>query len=364
MIKRPTPKKLSAEEQEMITKASLMQTGRSSVDKSYDPNYPVFEIPVNQKVLAYIPNHTVMDEDGGVGMRMSSIVAHPVIDGRSFADIRCIADSHVASLGHDGSCPLCNATGVAWNLYNKQYADIARSKGVAVDAPEAQELLKADRSELVRNRVVKEGERWFIFPIVVVECEEGTLTPKKDAQGQIHGTPMWYQIREQTYTDKWLTGLDTVEAPDGSTPTHPAGLWAVLNFTYTPKSGTHNKRDSARNLKVSYKTMADGYDAWATHFDDLTKDWDVVKADETLAICAVRDMNEMQELADTLLKPVNDKLAMYELAGSGVAAPAGIPSAPSAPSSPESALANFGATPVAPSTPSNPLAETASAGVE
>lgn len=361
MIKRPTPKKLSVEEQEMITKASLQQTGKSSVDKSYDPNYPVFEIPVNQKVLVYIPNHTVTTEDGGIAMRMDSIVAHPVIDGRSFADIRCIADSHVASLGHDGSCPLCDAIGTAWSLYSKQYADVARSKGIAVDAPEAQELLKSDRTELAKQRVVKEGDRWYIFPIVVIECEEGSLTPKKDAQGQIHGTPMWYQIREQTYIDKWVTGLDTVETPEGGTPTSPAGLWAVLNFTYTPKSGTHNKRDSARNLKVMYKTMAEGYDAWATHFDGVTEGWDIAKADETLAICAVRDMGEMKELADTLLKPVNEKLAMYELASGG----ASTPSAPAiGGSSPESALANFGATPAAPSSPANPLAETANTGVE
>lgn len=356
-IKRPKPKQLTPEEQQMITKASLMQTGKSSVDKSYDPDYPVFEVPINQKVLAYVPNHVVADESGAMDIRKSSIVAHPVIDGRSFADIRCIADSHVGSLGHDGSCPLCEAVGKTWELYNKQYADIARSKGVAVDAPEAQELLKNDRSELVKNRVIKEGDRWFVFPIVVIDCEEGTLTPKKNAEGQITGTPMWYQIRETTYIEKWTAGLDTVELPDGGAPTHPAGLWVVLNFTYQPKSGQHNKRDSARNLKVSYKTMSEAYDSWATHFDKMTETWDIEKANEVLAICAIRDMDEMRELADSLIKPVNDKLAMYEL--SAGTAPAGAIAPPaSAPSSPDAALASFGATPVA------PLEDKANVGVE
>ena len=66
MLRRPKPKKLSVEEQQLITTASAQQTGKQAFVKSYDPDYPVFDIPVNQKVLVYIPNHTVLGEDGTV----------------------------------------------------------------------------------------------------------------------------------------------------------------------------------------------------------------------------------------------------------------------------------------------------------
>ena len=50
MLRRPKPKKLSVEEQQLITTASAQQTGKQAFVKSYDPDYPVFDIPVNQKV--------------------------------------------------------------------------------------------------------------------------------------------------------------------------------------------------------------------------------------------------------------------------------------------------------------------------
>lgn len=348
-IKRPAPKKLSEAAQAAITQASAQQTGKASRIKSYDSDFPVFDVPVNGKVLVYIPNHTIMMPDGSVGLRMDKFAAHPVIDGRTYADIRCSQGVVVDALGLDGSCPLCDGMAEAWNLYNHEYADVARTKGIDPKSAEAQEALKQDRIDLVSNMVIKQADVWYTFPIVVIDCEEkdGTMTtiPKKDSEGRIKGTPMWYSIRERTYLEKWGAGFDSLEPDDGIVPSSPAGLWAILNFTYTPKSGNHDKMGSAKALKVTFKTM-NGYEQWAQHFDTITEVWTPAKAQEVVVLDAVRDMEEMRQVADTLLKPVRDKLAMYELsAASANTGSVGIPTGTNA----DNALAGFGgATPAEP----------------
>ena len=102
------------------------------------------------------------------------------------------------------------------------------------------------------------------------------------------------------------------ENADGEVPTSPAGLWAVLNFTYTPKSGNHDRMGSARALKVTYKTMA-GFEEWASAFDNMTNEWTPAKAAEVVVLDSMRTMDEMREANDQIMKPVRDKLAMYEL---------------------------------------------------
>lgn len=352
MLKRPTPKKLSTEAQEAITQASAQQTGKAVRIKSYDSDFPVFDVPVNQKVLIYIPNHTTMGTDGTVGLRMDKFAAHPVIDGRSYGDVRCSQGVVLEELGLDGSCPLCDGMNEAWQLYNHEYADIARTKGIDTKSPEAQEALKQDRINLVQQMVIKQPEIWYTFPIVVIKCTEQdgvpTTIPEKDANGQIKGTPMWYSIRERTYLDKWQAGFDSIDSEDGTVPTQPAGLWAILNFTYTVKSGNHDKMGSAKALKVTFKSM-NGYEKWAEYFDKLTEDWTPAKAQEVVVLDSVRDMEELKGVADQLLKPVRDKLAMYEL-GAGTATPTGAPALPNG--NADSALAGFGgATPVETSAP-------------
>ena len=353
-VKRPTPKKLSVETSNQITAAYATQTTERRSVKTYDPAYPVFEIPVNQKVLVYIPNHQVTMPDGTVTLQMDKFAAHPYRDGKSYGNIRCLngVTSNDPELNWDGSCPLCDGLSEVWNLYRHEYADVARSKGIDPEAPEAGELLKNDRMELANGRVIREPEMWYTFPIVVIECEEKdgqlTTTPKLDPiTKQIKGTPMWYSIREKTFQEKWVAGYDSL---DGETPTSPAGLWAILNFTYTPKSGQPDKMGSAKSLKVTFKTM-DNYADWAKYFDSLTVEWTPAKAQEVLVLDAIRSMAETQEVADTLLKPVRDRLALYNVNGS---APVGIPQNANA----DNALANFGGTPT-PVLPSTPVVPTA-----
>ena len=339
MLRRPAQKTFTAEVSAQITSAASQSTGQAKRVMSYDPqNYPVFEVPVSQKLLVYIPNHVVEAPDGSLSLRMDKFPAHPVREGNQYYNIRCINGqvNDDPQLNWDGSCPLCDELQSVWDLYRRQIADVAASKGISPDAPEAEELLKSDRADLVKARVIKEADVWYTFPIVVIQCEEkdGILTPKL-VNGQLVGTPMWYSIRERSYIEKWGAGFDAL---DGEIPSSPAGLWAVLNFTYSPKSGKCDKMGSAKALRVAFKTM-EGYSEWATYYDSLTADWTPAKAQEVVVLDAVRSMEETREVAETIIKPVKDKLAMYELSGAGVApaAPANGVSASAA-----SALEQFG----------------------
>ena len=348
MFKRPAPKKFSAEELQNITQASAQQTGSMKVQRSYDPDYPVFEVPVNSKVLAYVPNHTVTSPDGIVSLRMDKFAAHSCQSGRSFQKVRCTQGIVAPSLGLDGSCPFCEALPEVWDLVHKDYSALVRSKGGNPDDENSRETYKNDYYAAKKNMAISQPSVYVTFPIVVIECEvrngKATTTPKKNPDGTITGTVMWYSCMYKTYEEKWLKALETAPETEDGQPLSPAGLWVALDYTYTSEDGKYTKMDSARKLTVGYKAMNADYNAWAQAFDNQTASWTPEKAMEVVVDNVLRDMPEQQELADSLMKSTRDKLAMYDL---GAATQIQTPVGGVLDSAAES-LAAFGATEVAP----------------
>lgn len=315
MLKQPTPKKLDTAEVNNIIAVSSAQTGRRETIKSYDPeNYPVFDIPINSKVLAYVPNHTVSSDNGMVSLRWDKFAAHAVRVGRQFGYVRCTQGHESVELGFDGNCPACDGYSECWELYNAQIKDIAQTKGVDLsityDKFENDPLYQEKKQ--LREFAVNKPEIWLTFPIVVVEAatrQDGKLlsTPKLDASGQLAYKVMWYSIRESTYTKKWAKALE--EFGDGSTMT-PAGLWVSLNFEYTPEKGEPDKMGSANNLAVTFKQLDDSYKAWEQKFDQESEGWTPAKAMEVVALDALRDMSETVEAVTEAMAPTRDKLAV------------------------------------------------------
>ena len=280
-----------------------------------------------------MPNHTTEDELG-VHLNMDKAAFHQVIAQGGYHSIRCLSNIVLEEEGYDGTCPLCDTLPECWDLYHKQYAETAKMKGIDPNN-DPEDSLKAVRQDLTKNMVVKGGEVWYTFPIVIIDCEDGKTEPKKDAKGQISGRPVWYSIREATYKDKWEGAFEAM-------PTDcPAGEWFVLNFTYESKTGQHDKMNSARALKVIYKTMVEAFKPWGEYFDELTKEWTPQKATETVIANFFLDKSEVQEIADTAMQPVRDKLAMLSMVSAGIGAPQGLPQG----GSPEDIAAQFGATP-------------------
>lgn len=347
MLKRPAKKELTVEQQASILNASREQTGKAQVIKSYDSDYPVFEVPVNQKLLVYIPNHVIQNPDGSIDIRADKFAAHPYQTGREFGNIRCTNGvDNVLDL--DGTCPACDAVSESWELYNFEFEALAKSRGFAEVNEDAKTALKEERKKLLEARTMKQADVWLTFPIVVIDCEVGadgkpTTKAKINADGTMSGKTYWYSIREKSYIDKWISPLDSVEI-DGETPTHPAGLWAVLNFTYQSTDGTHNKMQSAKNLKVSYKNPDPSLAPVAQYFDAQTAEWTPEKAMEVVVLDAIRDKAESCEAVDTIMKGTRDRIALYKTS-------VGVQTAGNAPqlgaTNAQAALADFGATPVA-----------------
>lgn len=355
MAFKPTPKKFASKESfENVSQASHNQTGKRVTVRSTDPvNFPVFETPINQKVLVYVPNHRVTNAEGAEEMRMDKGAFHAVISGGQYMSLRCYSGIFNEDEGYDGSCPLCDTQNDIWELYRKEYASIAKAKGIDPDN-DPEDLLKPVRQELTKNMVVKAPEVWYTFPIVVIECEEGTTNPKVGEDGKLKFQPMWYSIRESTYIDKWAKAFETM----ADSPTHPAGNWFVLNFTYTPKSGKHDKMGSARALQVGCKQMSADYIQWADYFNKLTEEWDAFKAQETVIANQYYDLEDVKKIADEAMKPVRQKLEIFELKEQGITGGTAV-----APTNAQQALAGFGSVTeqsadggAVPATPTEPTA--------
>lgn len=358
MLKRPAPKTLPKEEVEQIVKSGQELVAQTGIIKSYDESFPVFDIPAGNKVLVYVPNHTVMTAEGVSSIRCDRFLAHPCRNGKQFETVRCSNGTVSPTLHLDGTCPLCNSVEKCWELYNAQYADMCRAKGIDASTEDGYKAAQPIRDELRSKFAVGKSEMWLTFPIVVIECEErdgiGTGIAKKDANGRINGKVYFYSIRESTYTDKWVKPLDSLSVD--SVITHPAGTWATLNYQVTDNTGkvvqNPKARDAAKSLTVSYKQMPPEYNQWAEYFDKLTEEWTPEKAMEVLVANQLRSMEEMVEANDILMKKTNEMLALMSSANANkMLAPSKVAGAiEGGAQSAEEALSSFG---VAPATAPN-----------
>lgn len=346
MLKRPTPKQLPKEEVEQILQTGQELTAQTGIVKTYDEHFPVFDIPSGNKVLVYVPNHTVISPEGNTTLRCDRFLAHSCRHGKAYETVRCSNGTVSATLGLDGSCPLCNSVEKCWELYNSQYADLCRAKGIDPSTDDGYKAAQPIRDELRSKFAVSKSEMWLTFPIVVIDCEErdgiGTGIPKKDSEGRISGKVFFYSIRESTYTDKWVKALDSLSVD--TIVTHPAGTWAILNYQVIEngKAVQNPKpRDAAKALAVSYKQMPAEYNVWAEYFDKLSAEWTPEKAMEVLVANQLRNMDEMNEANDMLMKKTNETLALMEV-GANARLTGGVAPAGGVAMSAENALASFG----------------------
>ncbi len=322
-IRRPTPIKLTANQSKSLQKQLSNQPTTRSAPKSSDPNFPVFEIPVNKRVLVYVPNHVVMDANGEPTLRMDEPLLHAVQDGKRFMYIRCTKDAFLKDEDgndvldangkplFDGTCPLCDGTDVPWDLANLTIKQ--KCSKMNLDPEDRNNnTVKGIRSAAFSGRVLKEANKYLTFPIVVIETEndEGRV-PKMDENNNLIAHPMWYHISESQYNEKWLSTLEGLE----DEPTHPGGHFFVLNYTYDTKGKDANKRDSAKNLKVIGKTIKKS-EKLRQAFDKMTEDWTPEKAMEVVVSNQAYTVSDLTDIADKLLEQPRDMIALLQAAES------------------------------------------------
>jgi hypothetical protein len=315
MMKKFKPRTFSPEEFNAVSVASAEQDGSNRAPKSGDPiNYPVFEVPVNEKKLIYVPNITRTKPDGSVDLAMDEGAFHRIIAGRSTVFKRCY--SGIVTNGYTGECPLCDCVGEAWDLFNIEWEQLCKQKGVDPSEREA-DPLKEDRKKLLNKMAISKAEKFVTFPIAVIACEEGKLKPKLKEDGTLDYEFMWYTCKDRTvYQAKWIKGIANYTDDEGECPTNPAGLWCILDFTYTPKeNGKHDKMGSANALQVSVKTMK-GFDEVSKQLDQdcLAKGWTVQKASETVIANYYLDLEDVTEMANEAMQETRNKLIIYNTA--------------------------------------------------
>ena len=308
MIKKLQPVKLSEESSKAISHQLGTQEVVRSAPKSLDPvNFPVFEIPVNQKVLIYVPNHVHVDDNGVEELMMDKPLIHSVRDGNRFLSYRCISGITDEAAGFDGSCPLCDGTAEPWDLARKQIEQQCKVQGLDPEDTDNTDV-KSIRSKAFSDRVVKEATRYFTFPIVVIETVNNDgKTLAKDDKGQMVLKTMWYSISEQAYEDKWKKVFESLD----DEPTHPGGHFFILNYCYTPKRGEPNKRDSARNMVVVGKTIKNS-DNIKSKLDKMTEEWTPEKARETVVNNVLYSHDDLVYVTDSALENTRNMLAIYE----------------------------------------------------
>jgi hypothetical protein len=299
--------------------------------------------------------------------------------GRSYLDVRCNAGIESAELHTDGSCPFCDAVQKSWDLYNFEIDALARQRGIDRKTPEGKEALKEDSKKLLNNRAVKEAVEWIVFPIVVIDTEDtadgkSTVVPKLDAAGKITGKPCYYKIRKSTFVDKFGTAIQAYNEITNSDLSidNIGGQWLILDFTYAVKEGQQpTSMLSAKELKVTVKPMGDDYKPWGEYFDKQTEAWDVENIRTNVVFAVLRNAQEQQEACDEVMRPVEDKLVMFQAAQAGVQPAMGIPAQPTSASAVLEQLGNAEAQPApaqpapapAQAVPTAPAGELANMGV-
>lgn len=305
MIKKMTPiKKVSAAVQQQLG----VQEVQKAAPKSTDPiNFPVFEVPVNSKLLVYVPNHTVVAPDGSQALRMDMPLIHSVTDGTRFYSYRCINGLEDESLGLTGECPLCEGCAEPWEYANLIIEEKCKARGLNPEDTDNTEV-KNIRSTAFSDRVLKDATRYYTFPIVVFETVNNEAKQiAKDENGQMQYKVYWYHISESLYEDKWKKALEAME----DEPTHPGGHFFLLNYTYTPKHGEPNKRDSARALAVSARNIK-GSEKLREHLDAQTEKWTPEKAMETVITNNLYNTEQLQEVADAVLENTRNLIQLMK----------------------------------------------------
>ena len=307
-MKKLQPVVFSQEENEALQSQLGTQTEQRATPKSRDPlNYPVFDIPVNKKVLIYVPNHIVQDENGVDTLRMDKPLIHSITHGKRFLKFRCINGLVIDGTDFKGECPLCEAKDEPWDLANLIIEQKCKAQGLDPEDTE-NKAVKQIRSDAFSDRALKDASRYYTFPIVVFETlNDDGKTFVKDEDGGYKYQVMWYDISENQYNKTWTKALEAME----DEPTHPGGHFFLLNYCYTPKNGQPNKRDSAQNLAVAARNIK-GSEAVRKLLDEQTESWTPALAQQMVIDNAIYAPSDLADVADDALENTRNLLALYQ----------------------------------------------------
>ncbi len=359
-LRRPKPKTFSSEQVSAILDASMNASASNSVPKVWDKNYNFFDTPANGgKYLIYVVPFFRTTATGATVFNEDSFLVHEINDGRTKSRVRCQKDLVIPELGLDSSCPFCDAMSESWKLYNHEYNDLCKKKGLDPNNDATYEAVKEDAKTIKGNMSVGgKLKRRHTFAIVVIETEPDAsgnfqLKPAMDAEGHFKATPYFFSVSDYKFQESWLPALRDGLTSQGiasgaeSFGENPSigGRFFLLNYDIKDEKDPKKLADKmtlANKYGVTYTsyTVASnvGYTeevrAW---FDSIATEYVPEKAQEVLVDNCIRDKEEMESYCAEIMQSTRTRLAVIDSSSSVMSNPVI--------SSTEQALASFGAVP-------------------
>ena len=329
---------------QMINNAAA-QEAASSASKVWSPDFPLFQTPLNRKILVYIPKD--FEE------RKVELLIHDTHKGKAFGQVRCIngLSDGFESLGYTGECPFCKATEDAWALYNLKLEQKAKELGIDRNN-DPDDLLKGTRDNLLREMAVRNADKYICFPIVIIPSDAaGNL----DTSGQTAIQACYVLWRKQRYMDKF--SADTLDGRES-----PAGTFQRWSFTYDTKGKQATAMDSARALSIKILEKADilaQLNPYTETCEQVVAPFTNLQAIDNIKALNFYTYKDVEAEAEATIRTTRAILTAAQAMG-GVEAPAvaAAPAAPQISTSAASAIANFGNV-AAPAAPAAPVAPTA-----
>lgn len=341
---------------QMISSAAS-QEASSSAAKVWNPDFPLFQTPLNRKILVYIPKD--FDE------RKVELLIHDVHKGKSFGQVRCIngLSEGFEAFGYTGECPFCKATEDVWNLYNFKLDQKARELGVDRNN-DPDDLLKGTKDNLRNEMAIRNADKYICFPIVILPSDAaGNLDPNS-AEGIKACYVLW---RKQRYMDKFSTDvLDGRESP--------AGTFERWSFTYDTKGKTAEAMLSAKALQVKILEKADilaQLNPYTEACEQVVAPFTALQAIDNIKALNFYSYADCETEANAIVKNTRAILSAAQAFGATASPAVGAaPAAPQISTNAASAIANFGTvtptaaqTPAAPEVPAAPASPAAPADV-
>lgn len=264
-----------------LVEHSQNQEVQRGTPRTTDPRFPVFSTPVNQDILVYIPRTNVVVTENGEEMQLLHSHIHQGRIGRQFVSLRCISgltgNPVFDELGYDGTCPACDATQEAWELYRIKLD--AEAKRIGIDPQDdPNDTLKPAREKILSEMDIRGAEEYVTFPVVIIPTK-GKMLPADDWANNLE--VVFVNWRKQRYDDTIGAALESLM----ENPGHPAGLFWFWKFSYDTKGKQANARDSARNAKytiIQDQNALQMYEPIRAVAEEKAKEFTLVKAAEVV----------------------------------------------------------------------------------
>ena len=257
-----------------------------TIPKSFSDDVEVFDYEPMKKYFVYVPK--VYGDDGEFGKVRAFL--HSVKNGAITQMVRCINGLEDETLGLDGECPLCEGQSESWDYYNMKLEAKSRVTNMDIISSSSDEAKKI-RSDIAKEREIKEPNPYTAFPIVLIgaEFEGNKLTLLRDENKKFIFTPMVYSTSEYNFTNTIQSQLDNQEISD------MAGHFMVFSYVYDTKGKEPKKMDAGRCMSVTIRSCPEVLSDYVEEMDNLASFLTQYKIESSLTSFAIYPKDDLEE---------------------------------------------------------------------